>query len=126
MTTCKTLGCEHVIGQIADDFCEICLRNTPGPSRIESPQGELSANDPQDPSVTSTDHEGEHLQVKYPDVYAVHHVFEISDPSGAIHHASRILLLCSMPDNRPSQSTQIRKARDLLNRWLNLNTGSTE
>lgn len=50
------------------------------------------------------------------DVYAVHHLFQIQDHSGCIHQASRMLLMSGKPSYR-----DIREARDLLTRWLQLN-----
>ena len=54
------------------------------------------------------------------DTYAVHRLFDIHDPSGCIHHASRNLLLCGA--DSVSITRKVIEARDLLNRWLELNT----
>ncbi|TXH19618.1 MAG: hypothetical protein E6R03_00300 [Hyphomicrobiaceae bacterium] len=56
------------------------------------------------------------------DVYAVHHLFGISDPSGAIQHASKKLLLSGSRNGGKSQYQDIKEARDTLNRWLQLNS----
>lgn len=55
------------------------------------------------------------------DVYAVHHLFNIQDPSGCIHHASKKLLLSGVRTGGKSKFQDVREARDTLNRWLELN-----
>ena len=54
------------------------------------------------------------------DVYAVHHLFNIQDPSGAIQHASKKLLLSGVRTGNKSKRKDIQEARDTLNRWLEL------
>lgn len=54
------------------------------------------------------------------DVYAVHKLFNIQDPSGAIQHASKKLLLSGVRTGGKSQADDIREARDTLTRWLEL------
>lgn len=58
------------------------------------------------------------------DVYAVHNLFSIQDPSGAIQHASKKLLLSGVRTGNKSQYQDIKEARDALNRWLELHTPS--
>lgn len=55
------------------------------------------------------------------DVYAVHKIFAIDDPSGAIQHASKKLLLSGVRTGGKTKFDDIREARDTLNRWLELN-----
>lgn len=55
------------------------------------------------------------------DVYAVHQLFGIDDPSGCIHHASKKLLLSGVRTGGKSKRDDIREARDTLTRWLDLN-----
>lgn len=55
------------------------------------------------------------------DVYAVHHVFNVIDPSGCLHHASKKILLCGQHTGGKEQLTEIKEARDTLTRWLQLN-----
>jgi len=55
------------------------------------------------------------------DVYAVHQLFDIQDPSGCIHHASKKLLLSGVRTGGKSKFDDIREARDSLNRWLEIN-----
>lgn len=54
------------------------------------------------------------------DVYAVHQLFNIQDPSGAIHHASKKLLLSGERTGGKTKYDDIREARDTLTRWLQL------
>lgn len=55
------------------------------------------------------------------DVYAIHQLFDIQDPSGAIQHASKKLLLSGVRTGGKSPYQDIKEARDTLNRWLELN-----
>ena len=55
------------------------------------------------------------------DVYAIHQTFNINDPSGCIHHASKKLLLSGVRTGGKPQHTDIKEARDTLTRWLDLN-----
>ena len=55
------------------------------------------------------------------DVYAIHHLFDIQDPSGAIQHASKKLLLSGVRTGGKSKFQDIKEARDTLNRWLEIN-----
>ena len=54
------------------------------------------------------------------DVYAVHQLFNIQDPSGAIQHASKKLLLSGVRTGGKSKRDDIKEARDTLTRWLEL------
>jgi len=55
------------------------------------------------------------------DVYAVHQLFAINDPSGSIHHASKKLLLSGVRTGGKSAYKDVKEARDTLTRWLELN-----
>lgn len=55
------------------------------------------------------------------DVYMVHYLFNIIDPSGAIQHASKKLLLSGARTGGKSMFKDIKEARDTLNRWLEMN-----
>lgn len=55
------------------------------------------------------------------DVYAVHQLFNIQDPSGAIQHASKKLLLSGSRNGGKSALKDITEARDTLTRWIQLN-----
>ena len=54
------------------------------------------------------------------DVYAVHELFDINDPSGCIQHASKKLLLCGVRTGGKDVATEIKEARDTLTRKLQL------
>lgn len=55
------------------------------------------------------------------DVYQVHQLFNIQDPSGAIQHASKKLLLSGVRTGGKTIFQDIKEARDTLNRWLEMN-----
>lgn len=55
------------------------------------------------------------------DVYGVHQLFPIDDPSGALRHASKKLLIPGTRTGGKSQYDDVKEARDTLNRWLELN-----
>lgn len=55
------------------------------------------------------------------DVYMIHYLYNINDPSGAIQHASKKLLLSGKRTGGKSMVTDIKEARDTLNRWLEIN-----
>lgn len=57
------------------------------------------------------------------DVYKVHELFDVNDPSGAIHHASKKLLLSGVRTGGKSKYDDIKEARDTLDRWLEINNG---
>lgn len=57
----------------------------------------------------------------YVDVYTIHKLFDIQDPSGCIQHASKKLLLSGVRTGKKSKYKDILEARDTLNRWLTLN-----
>ena len=59
------------------------------------------------------------------DVYGVHQIFNIEDPSGALQHASKKLLLSGVRTGGKSKFKDIKEARDTLNRWLELNPETT-
>lgn len=60
-------------------------------------------------------------EIDFMDVYAVHQVFGVSDPSGAIHHASKKLLLSGVRTGGKSALADIIEARDTLSRYIELN-----
>lgn len=55
------------------------------------------------------------------DVYAVHHLFDLRDPSGCLHHSSKKILLSGVRTGGKSSYKDIQEARDTLTRWLELN-----
>lgn len=58
------------------------------------------------------------------DVYEIHNRYKIDDPSGAIQHASKKLLLAGTRTGNKPKYKDIKEARDTLNRWLEMNDGS--
>ena len=54
------------------------------------------------------------------DVYTVHQLFNIEDPSGCIQHASKKLLLSGVRTGGKSKIEDIQEARDTLTRFLQL------
>ena len=55
------------------------------------------------------------------DVYQVHHNFNLVDPSGCKHHASKKILLSGVRTGGKDEYKDIEEARDTLNRWLEIN-----
>jgi hypothetical protein len=60
------------------------------------------------------------------DVYMVHKLFNIQDPSGALQHASKKLLLSGVRTGGKSFYEDVREARDTLNRWLEIHKSYAE
>lgn len=116
MDMCRAIGCTNPTHR-SHDFCRECLeaREIPSHKTKDTPSSEQS------------------MAQKYPqyykpvgnltevDVYAVHHLFNIQDPSGAIQHASKKLLLSGVRTGGKSAVKDITEARDTLTRWLQLN-----
>jgi len=114
---CKSIGCDY-IPKKGEDFCLDYINEI---------------------STTAAHHieENKPMAERYPhyykrvdglmeiDVYAVHNLFNIQDPSGAIQHASKKLLLSGVRTGGKSQFKDIREARDTLTRWLQLNIEKT-
>lgn len=119
MTTCKAVNCTNEVTH-GVDFCMECTSKAMKSSRMHMSTYE------------------EPMSVKYPkyyksvehlteiDVYAVHQLFEITDPSGAIQHASKKLLLSGSRTGGKSVYQDIQEAKDTLTRWLQLNEVSQQ
>lgn len=111
--TCKSLTCNNPADH-TQDFCEDCLQQPMFETENQSnSDAALSVRYPQ--YYKSVSHFEE------VDVYAVHQIFNIQDPSGAIQHASKKLLLSGARTGGKSQFKDIKEARDTLTRWLQLN-----
>ena len=117
---CRSLGCTNHVHSSVEDFCEECLTWTDrNQESLSAEEGHLN--------------EPETLAQKYPkyykpvgelteiDVYAVHKLFDVQDPSGALQHASKKLLLSGVRTGGKSPYKDIQEARDTLTRWLQLN-----
>ena len=114
MKICKTMGCTTVITQPPySDFCPDCMKeifNMIGAPSHQSSMSELYPKYYKDFS-----------DVDEADVYLVHDRFNIQDPSGCLHHASKKLLLSGVRTGGKSKYDDVREARDTLNRWLEIN-----
>lgn len=114
MNRCKAIGCTNTVSNSAD-YCEDCLISEDvSPKRLDLQDTQsLSEKYPQYYKPV-----GELTEI---DVYAVHHLFNIQDPSGAVQHASKKLLLSGVRTGGKSAYHDIKEARDTLSRWLQLN-----
>lgn len=115
---CKTITCES-LALPGKDFCSACTEQQLF-SEEQAPIPETSRMSDRYPKYyKSVEH------VEEIDVYAVHQLFNIQDPSGAIQHASKKLLLSGVRTGGKSQFKDIQEARDTLTRWLQLNPETT-
>lgn len=107
---CKAVGCTSVLpANYPEDFCAMC--------RAEA----INRASPQSMSQKYPKYYKSVQGLKEVDVYAVHQLFDIQDPSGAIQHASKKLLLSGVRTGGKSVYDDIREARDTLTRWLEIN-----
>ena len=117
---CKAIQCQRE-ATYDHDFCFNCQvygpYSPPNAAPPESPAPSLSAQYPQYYKAL-----GDMTEI---DVYAVHHLFDIQDPSGALQHASKKLLLSGVRTGGKSAHKDIREAKDTLARWLQLNPENT-
>ncbi len=113
MSSCKCIGCPNTTPP-GSDFCTECTNQlTPTTLKSVAESSSLSVKYPQYYKDV-----GDMTEI---DVYAVHHLFNIQDPSGCIHHASKKLLLSGVRTGGKSAYNDIKEARDTLTRWLQLN-----
>lgn len=105
MNMCRSIGCTNPTYKNSD-FCEECLK-------AQTQQLSMAKKYPKYYKPV-----GKLTEI---DVYAVHQLFNIQDPSGAIHHASKKLLLSGVRTGGKSAVKDIAEARDTLTRWLELN-----
>lgn len=113
MHICKTIGCMNTTTS-DQDYCDECLASQD--ALIHPPEATQSLSEKYPQYYKPVGHLTEI------DVYAVHHLFNIQDPSGAIQHSSKKLLLSGVRTGGKSAYDDIREARDTLTRWLQLNT----
>ena len=109
MAVCKSIGCFREAME-NDDFCPICKV-----SSVVNPQLKIRL------SSVYPKYYKDVSDLDEIDVYAVHNLFDIQDPSGAIQHASKKLLLSGVRTGGKSVYRDIKEARDTLSRWLELN-----
>lgn len=112
MHACKTIGCSGTTSE-DQDFCSDCLDNQDQINKLNVDTESLSTKYPK--YYKSVGHLTEI------DVYAVHHLFAIQDPSGCLQHSSKKLLLSGVRTGGKSAFDDIKEARDTLTRWLQLN-----
>lgn len=119
MKICKTMGCTTVITQPPySDFCPDCMKEIFNMTGVLSHQPSMSELYPK--------YYKDFSDVDEADVYLVHDRFNIQDPSGCIHHASKKLLLSGVRTGGKSKYDDVREARDTLNRWLEINKDRKE
>lgn len=104
---CKAIGCTET-ALTNTDFCEQCAQ-----PQLPLEDQPLSERYPQYYKPV-----GEFTEI---DVYATHHLFNLQDPSGCLHHASKKILLSGVRTGGKSAFKDIKEARDTLTRWLQLN-----
>lgn len=117
---CKTMSCNEQVS-FDRDYCKDCsdrfrllevLRDngpvsSTGPFHLDEP---LIGQVPPQPVESTRSY----------DVYETHQKYGIQDPSGCLHQASKNILLSSASKTKEEFFQQIREARDLLNRWIEL------
>ena len=109
---CKLIGCANFV-DTNKDFCSGCSQKVMFSGTEEDSTISMSEKYPKYYKAV-----GEQTEI---DVYSVHKMFEINDPSGAIQHASKKLLLSGARTGGKSNYQDIKEARDTLTRWLQLN-----
>lgn len=116
MIQCKTIGCTNMVSpeKGSSDYCHECCDEHPiNGNRVVTDLQSLSEKYPNYYKKV-----GNLTEI---DVYAVHHLFNVHDPSGCIHHSSKKLLLSGVRTGGKSAYKDIKEARDTLTRWLQLN-----
>lgn len=109
-THCGSLGCPHY----SFDNHILCMKCRGEVTEPETPTTGLSIADKYPKYYKA-------VNDKFIDVYGVHKLFNIQDPSGCIQHASKKLLLSGVRTGGKSAYDDIKEARDTLTRWLELN-----
>jgi hypothetical protein len=111
-TQCHAIDCNNNI-PVTQDFCNDCLKAVASKPVIASSSEDMAVKYPQYHKSV-----GDLTTI---DIYAVHKLFNIQDPSGCIQHASKKLLLSGVRTGGKSAHNDIKEARDTLTRWLQLN-----
>lgn len=120
MSQCKSIGCTSALLMGEMDFCESCSSK---PDKLINEAGEVSSTEPERMSLKYPKYYKDFTGVDEADVYVVHDRFEIKDHSGALHHASKKILLSGARTGGKTAYDDIREARDTLTRWLQINEG---
>ena len=109
---CKSIGCTNFVETNKDSCNEWTQIDMFNDAEDDSP---ISMSEKYPKYYKAV---GEQTEI---DVYSVHKMFEINDPSGAIQHASKKLLLSGARTGGKSNYQDVKEARDTLTRWLQLN-----
>lgn len=120
MKQCKAIGCSTNIPSMDEqDFCLAC-RATPADNFATTlgATGSMAELYPQ--------YYKDFSDVDEADVYLVHDRFKLQDHSGALHHASKKILLSGVRTGGKSRYKDIQEARDTLSRWLAINEHSAQ
>lgn len=116
MDMCRSISCTNPTHG-NHDFCQECLEEQ-GIFSSQTVEGKPTEQSMAEKYPLYYKSVGDLTEI---DVYAVHYLFNIQDPSGAIQHASKKLLLSGVRTGGKSAYQDIKEARDALNRWLQLN-----
>lgn len=111
---CKSFGCNCIVSPF-QDFCNRCLAEYINTIPNEEPLKPFVKEDKYSAYFKDVS------KLDRLDVYGVHQLFNLNDPSGALQHASKKLLLSGVRTGGKSKYKDIQEARDSLNRWLELN-----
>jgi len=113
MFPCNNTNCNGVVFDASQVYCDVCQApQFPQTKKKQEATAKLSELYPDYYKPVS--------ELTEIDVYAVHQLFVIQDPSGAIQHASKKLLLSGVRTGGKSKYEDIKEARDTLTRWLQL------
>lgn len=111
-------------GEVIGDWKET-LEKRPAADDQPTPEEEEAFKAMEKKSATNSDLYPQYFKdvsdLQEIDVYAVHQLFDVDDPSGAIQHASKKLLLSGVRTGGKGKYKDIKEARDTLNRWLQMN-----
>ena len=120
--SCKSIGCAVPV-HTGLDFCHDCEAF----ANADPNQEEFDFDDSD--QLLSSSSKAPHFRPNKNksdiDVYAIHQMFGIQDCSGCIQHASTKLLLSSDNLTGKPRHQDIREARDILSRWLELQVDNT-
>ena len=108
---CKSIGCKNAPSP-GNDFCQACEYKQHNQTDIAG-QFDIAQRYPEQFKDVS--------DLDDIDIYQIHALFNLSDASGCLHHASRTLLLSGSKEANSSLYKEIQEARDALTRWLQIN-----
>ena len=113
MKKCATIDCNVFVGE-GHVLCPTCVdKKIKTSGLVELPNQSMAIKYPKYYKSTQG--------MTEVDVYAVLKLFDIQDSSGAIHHATKKLLLSGVRTGGKTKHQDITEARDTLTRWLELN-----